>query len=103
MVIPPYSMRDWQTWKFEFLVDSEVCIPMPPGTKVIGVDRLKPKHICLWALVPPYDPGGDDEIRTFYVMGNGQPLGDADGVPFLGTVLDDQYVWHVFGHPSEHL
>jgi len=79
-------------WKFEFEVIDEPEIEMPVGAKVLSVGTQRPRMICLWAAC---DPKAAKERRNFHVRGTGHPL-NCEG-PFIGSVLDGPFVWHIFG------
>lgn len=67
-------------------------IEMPKFSKILSVDVQRGK-IRMWAAC---DPDQDSrEIRTFEVIGTGN---EVLGLPrdFLGTVIIDPFVWHVF-------
>jgi hypothetical protein len=49
--------------------------------------------ICAWILVRPNEPM---VTRTFEVYGTGHTIASAGALKHVGTVLVDQFVWHVF-------
>lgn len=79
-------------YKYEFAVANEVDVEMPSGAEVVAVGSQDTNHICLWAIVDTDKPV---TTRKFQVCGTGHPL-DSVG-PYIGTVFDGPYVWHVFG------
>lgn len=80
-------------WKFSFDVDGEATIEMPHGAQVLHVGSQAPRTITVWAMVilP-----AEIEHRTFYVKGTGEVITEDDDLRYLGTVMDDPWVWHVF-------
>ena len=67
---------------------------MPKGAEIVSV-AFQHGSLCLWAMVQPDEPMEDREIEIF---GTGHPVPVGVGVDrkFIGTVIDNQYVWHVF-------
>lgn len=87
-------------WKFEIFVDQcEVSAMMPDGAWVMSVGTQKPGWICIWAIVDPARQAkGELSERKFRVYGTGMELMRRDGISdFIGTVIDGEFVWHVFG------
>lgn len=82
-------------WKFEFNVDDgPIQVPMPRGAKILSCNTQQSGLICVWAEV---DPHNTTEIYLFWVRGTGQITGDLPFTSeFLATVLDGNFVWHVF-------
>lgn len=82
-------------WKFTAPFDGEVRIDMPAGAQtlhatVLAVDR--DAVLTVWAKVDTDHP---TTTRTFHIRGTGHHLGDDVG-PFVGTVIDGPFVWHIF-------
>lgn len=82
-----------KVWKFEFPVADTVEIKMPKGARILSVGTQRERHICLWALV---DTSAPDVARTLYVRGTGHEVVPKIAQHYLGTVMDGQFVWHVF-------
>jgi hypothetical protein len=82
-------------FKYPLKVTDVQTVSMPAGAKLLSV-MLQYKALYVWARV---DPSGPLVERTFYVVGTGNPLPDEDAVwdpAYLGSVIDDPFVWHVF-------
>jgi hypothetical protein len=70
-------------------------VEMPRDAEPLSV-QLQMDTICVWALV---NPGAERELRTFHIVGTGNPFPIAGHLHFLGTVQMDfpvRLVWHVF-------
>ena len=85
-------------WKFPLTVTDVQEVLMPTGAQFLHVDVQVPnayeREFTLWALVDPQAP---KVARRIVVVGTGNPApDDADGAEFVGTVMDDPFVWHVF-------
>jgi len=65
-------------------------VAMPEDSLVLTV-QLQQGIITLWARVKPSAP---TSIRTFVVLGTGQPFAN-DRLVYIGTVQDHWLVWHV--------
>lgn len=66
-------------------------IMMPKGAKILHVDSQGSK-LYMWAEV---DTSQEDEFRQFEVYGTGWELPDGNKT-FLGTIIVDPFVWHVY-------
>jgi len=89
-------------WKFEVPVNDLVQIKVPTNAKFLSVGVQKPRHLCFWMLVTPPRSLADEmdwELRGFTVVGTGHPIDESMLAKnqFLGTAIDGQFVWHVFG------
>ena len=84
----------YQIWKFPLLVTQLQAVIMPEGAEILSVGS-KAENLVLWAKV---DPAKDKCVRSIEVFGTGQPIPSDMGVDrkFIGTVVMDYYVWHVF-------
>ena len=68
-------------------------INIPEGAKFLSVHNQN-GNICLWALV---NPSNKKEVRYIPLLGTGQLFhDDVNEYPFIGTVLVENFVWHVF-------
>lgn len=83
-------------WKYQLPLTDEPVLNMPVNAKIIHVDD---QHgvLCLWAEVDR-----DEELvpfltmpRQFYVVGTGHTF-DRTGKRYLGSVIQDSFVWHVY-------
>lgn len=78
-------------WKFPLEITGVQEVRLPRGAKIISVANQN-GVICLWAMVAPDSPL---EPRIIFIYGTGHPLPEDSG-RFLGSVLQDPFVWHVF-------
>lgn len=78
-------------WKFPVVISDGFAIRMPVGAEILSFDILAGQP-NIWVLV---DPDASVEPRFFRVVGTGHSL-HADGLDYIGTVLDDVFVWHLF-------
>ncbi len=91
------SLTDACVWKFP-LMWAEANMDMPTSARIIhvGMDPGSDK-IALWAIVVP---GNEIETRRFAILGTGAFLHDPErGGAHVGSVIDGNYVWHVFETP----
>lgn len=79
-------------WKFDLERTLKQTIEMPKGAIILSVG-MQNGEIKLWAAC---DPTEEDRQRTFYLCGTGQSTVDDPWVRFRGTVMDGDFVWHVF-------
>lgn len=76
---------------------------MAPGRTVVVVPKgFVPLHadtqngdICVWGLVDPDEREVEGSFDTF---GTGHMIPSPTG-NYVGTVMDGEYVWHVFWNP----
>ena len=68
-------------------------IVMPFGAQIISV-AVQENVVTAWALVDPY-PKHPTGTRRIYMHGTGHAV-PIDNVPFLGTVFQRPFVWHLF-------
>lgn len=75
------------------LVDYQT-VEMPVGSKILSVAD-QGGVLCLWAHVTASNPSAK---RMFEIAGTGKPFPPNDGAVrvFLGTVVMNPFVWHVF-------
>ena len=81
-------------WKFELQVTDAQRVIMPEGAKLLSVGDQR-GTLCLWALC---DPSAGLEDRHIEIVGTGNPISQEVGIGrrFIGTVLMEPFVWHVF-------
>ena len=87
-------MANGSVYKYQLGAGPTV-IDMPRGAKALHV-AMQGGALMLWALVDLDEP---KESRTFdvYGTGNATPLDRR----YVGTVLNGQWVWHVFERERE--
>jgi hypothetical protein len=82
-------------WKFELkkITDMQK-LTMPDGAELLSVANQN-GNLCLWAMV---DPSNEKQFRYIEVIGTGNPMPEYMGLDrqFIGTVLINPLVWHVF-------
>lgn len=77
-------------------------IEMPKGAKILSF-QYQQKTICavtkqgfgilyIWCLIDETQP---KEIREFVMVGTGFEF-DSSKLTYIGTVQEEQYVWHLF-------
>lgn len=69
---------------------------MPIGAKPLSVGVQFEEVMCMWVMVDPTGPLVTYEERTFVVFGTGHPIPDNLDLNFIGTVMSDGLVFHVF-------
>jgi len=80
--------------KYTLKIINEQSIRMPVGSIVLSVANQFDK-LCVWALVDDTVPVS--ELKHFEVVGTGNPIiNDEHKRRFIGTVLINPFVWHVF-------
>lgn len=84
-------------WKFPLPLAQHAVVEMPIGAQPLsaGIDPATPGGLAVWARVWP---DAKTTLRRFDVCGTGHPCpGYDDGyAEFVGTVIDQGYVWHIF-------
>ena len=79
--------------KYPLSITETTVIIMRAGSIVRAVDVQASRSISLWAEVP--GPGIRADIaRTFRVIATGGDMPAAS--TYIGTVMDDPFVWHVY-------
>jgi hypothetical protein len=78
-------------WKFPLVWGGSQDVEMPKGATVLTVQK-QGMVATIWAIV---DPLAAKERRTFKVMGTGWQF-DPDGLHYLATWQDGEFVWHLF-------
>lgn len=82
-------------WKFPLKHQPEPqTIKMPFDARLLHIGSQN-DVICIWTSVP-LNPKMALVSRTFQVVATGQEYDSDDGLIYLGTVLQGQYVWHIF-------
>ena len=85
-------------YKYYIAITDEQEVVLPVGAKILSVGRAADNarnSLSIWAIVD--DAEMDTKTRCVLVHGTGHPANDVgDAYDFLGTVIDDMLVWHVF-------
>lgn len=81
-------------WKFELEIKEIQTLQMPMGATILSVAKQK-GELKLWAMV---NPRRQLEDRKIEIIGTGGVLPADMGTTrgFIGTVVIDPFVWHVF-------
>ena len=88
------SLFAGRVWKFPLLwVEANQDMPVAAQIIYVGMDPGS-DHIALWAIVDPEQPM---ETRRFAILATGASLHDPER--HVGSVIDGNYVWHVFETP----
>ena len=85
---------DYRIWKYDLVVTCTQGLMIPQAAEILSVENQN-GTICLWCLC---DTHKEKEQRIIEIIGTGNPVVQDMGVSrkFIGTVLDGQFVWHVF-------
>lgn len=67
-------------------------LEMPKGSEVLDF-KIQHKTLVLWALVDTSKPLVE---RQFTIVGTGHDASHVNWFDYYGTVLDDDFVWHLF-------
>lgn len=78
-------------YKYNLGISSDLRIEMPSGAQILKVEHFN-NQASLWALV---DPENSTTTRRFNVVGTGMSF-NADGMRYIGSIIDDIFIWHVF-------
>lgn len=81
-------------YKYGLELEDEQTIEMPLDAQILSVANQR-GVLCLWAMVIP---GIAMEKRTIEIIGTGNPIASRiSGIKkFIGTVVIEPFVWHVF-------
>ena len=80
-------------WKFVLPVTDEQDLEFPKGALFLHVGQQAANGtVVIWMLV---DPDNERVRRRVSIRGTGHPITERGGV-FLGTVITNPFVWHVF-------
>ena len=80
-----------EIWKYKLAIADRQLVQMPVDSEILSVGNQQ-GAVCLWA---KGDPTAVTRNRVIEMIGTGHPISPARRT-FLGTVLDDPFVWHVF-------
>jgi len=81
-------------WKFPLTINSHQIKEMPYNTKILSVG-LAGGEVCIWGLCNPTEV---IEKRHFRVIATGEDIKTTLLLSgkFIGTVVDEPFVWHIF-------
>lgn len=78
-------------YKYKLKITDIQCVSLPEGAELLSVGNQN-GNLCLWARV---DPDRPEETLTIEIIGTGNPIPEAKR-SFIGTVIIDPFVWHVY-------
>lgn len=79
-------------WKYELQITDVQRVPLPAKAIIQSV-AVQRDTICLWATVDTELPV---EPRKILLVGTGHDTKHCLGLQFVGTVVMEPFVWHVF-------
>ena len=79
-------------FKYELEITDRQTIKLPGAWHIRSVANQNGK-LCLWAEV---EPGKAEEDVHILIVGTGNPYSTDRIIGFVGTVVIDPFVWHVF-------
>jgi hypothetical protein len=79
-------------WKFGLELTEVQTIYMPEGADILSVQNQN-GSLCIWALLSPTAPKVG---RHFKVIGTGHKIETLADHKWIATVIQDQFVWHIF-------
>jgi hypothetical protein len=83
-------------YKYPLTLQYSQVVSMPKGAKILSC-QMQGDVICLWATVDPSQPNFP---RYITIYETGQKVHSTEST-YLGTVLEHQFVWHVFEEKME--
>jgi len=86
---------NYRIWKYELSVTDMQRVMMPPGAELLSVAN-QGGTLCLWAKVDADLPPTDEVWIEIIGTGNEIPTDMGIDRNFIGTVLQNPFVWHVF-------
>jgi hypothetical protein len=81
-------------WKFPLKVTGYQVVQMPLEYKILSVGVCPNKGVCLWAEVNAHN--FENTNVEVVLIGTGHGLADEVVPNFVGTVIQNPYVWHVY-------
>lgn len=82
-------------WKYALELRDEQVLMLPEGGSILTV-QMQGEVICLWAVV---NPKAREIPVKFMIVGTGNHGPNFEGLAYVGTVQERQFVWHVFVEP----
>jgi len=83
--------------KYRLSIADHQTIQIPYGSEVVHIGLDTSGTPCVWARVETEEPMAE---RQFWIVGTGQPQPEFPAntcTDYLGTFVQDQFVWHVYG------
>lgn len=79
--------------KYPLAVADQQTIEVPARTVFISA-QMQRGRLCVWAIV---DTSRANELVDLFIVGTGHPMPEVSKtLLFVGTVQEDDLVWHVF-------
>ena len=79
-------------YKYTLALEDEQVIQMPAHAEILSVANQN-GNLCLWAKVIP---SNKLELYKIYIVGTGNPADHVENNYFIGTVIMNPFVWHIF-------
>lgn len=79
-------------FKYPLDLEGRQIVLLPEGAKILHANMQQGKPY-LWAIV---DTDKEDESRAIRIYGTGHQIQQPEKLVFINTILDHQFVWHVF-------
>lgn len=83
-------MRTIYKYQLNLIVSQYYDLPVQAEPLSVGIDPQG--QLCLWALI---DIDAGLESRIIRIIETGNPISYDQGT-FIGTVKQDQFIWHIF-------
>jgi len=82
-------------WKFKLNITESQEIKVPEGTQILSAGIDPEGSLCVWGVVDTENALTD---RFIYIVGTGNPIDRVffNDYTFIGSVLMQPFVWHVF-------
>ena len=83
-------------YKYPIEITDKQNVELPEGAHILSV-ALQHRKLCLWAMI---DTDIKNEVGTTFrevrIFGTGHPVELDGNWQFVGTILEETFVWHVF-------
>lgn len=83
-------------YKYQLPISDRPTKHMQKGSQVLHA-AMQNGVLSVWARV---DPSAEQTLRRFSIFGTGHVIPDEHIGKFVSTVLDREFVWHVFVDPE---
>lgn len=81
-------------WKFPLERTDNQLIKVTKGARILSA-KMQHGVPCLWIQLDPKAPQEDMEI---IIRGTNHPIDREMHLTFIDTLIDNQFVWHVFAN-----
>jgi len=79
-------------WKYPLPLQDVVELMLPRGARVLTMQKQN-GQLTMWALVDPLAPL---YLRSFAIVGTGNPAPNPEQGTYLATAQSGPFVWHLF-------